>query len=92
MKSRIVFFIMAVVYETNGRRKVSVPVKTMNEHSLKDNNDFSYGNLQEFLAREVKKYPCLYNVFCKDYKNVRLKERCWREIGERLGMDGKKYH
>jgi hypothetical protein len=80
---------MAVVYATSGRPSgILLPVKVMEEPCLKDNDPTMYGNIQEYLAREVKQYPCLYNVFCKDYKNVRLKERCWREIGGRLGMDG----
>ena len=35
---------------------------------------------------EVQKYPCLYNKFCKEYKDKYIKINCWRKIGEKFSL------
>ena len=37
-------------------------------------------NQNEFLA-EVQKYECLYNKYCKDFKDKYKKMNCWEKIG-----------
>ena len=36
---------------------------------------------------EVKKYPAIYNKFCKDYKSKFKRMICWKAIGEKFGLD-----
>ena len=35
---------------------------------------------------EIQRYQCLYNKFCKDYKNRRTRENAWETIGKKFGL------
>ena len=36
---------------------------------------------------EVRKYPCLYNKYDKEYKNEYIKVNCWKRIAEKFDID-----
>lgn len=35
---------------------------------------------------EVQKYECLYNKFCREYRNRELRNACWQKVAEKFGM------
>lgn len=37
------------------------------------------------LLIEVEKYPSLYDVSCKEFKNVSLRTQTWRKVAESIG-------
>ena len=41
---------------------------------------------EEFME-EVHKYECLYNKYCKDYKDKYRKMNAWKAVGEKLGLE-----
>lgn len=43
----------------------------------------------ERLIEEVRKYPTLYDLRDKTYKNTDLRERIWRKIADDLEIEGK---
>lgn len=45
-------------------------------------------SLTEKLIEFVKQYPILFDLSHKDYKNVRIKDKIWEEIGIQLKVNG----
>ena len=50
------------------------------QHQGEDVEERSRFNQNEFLA-EVQKYECIYNKYCKDFKDKYKKINCWEKIG-----------
>ena len=46
---------------------------------------------EESLALEIRKYLCLYDKKCVDYKNKRAKANAWTKIEEELGLEEGKH-
>ena len=42
------------------------------------------------LMKEVKKYGCLQNKFCKECKNKYTRLNCWRKVREKFDIDAAK--
>ena len=47
------------------------------------NNEFNSSLFME----EVQIYECLYNKFCRDYKNKFIRLNCWKKIAEKFNID-----
>lgn len=48
-------------------------------------------NITEKLIECVKGYRVLYDLSHPDYKNIRTKNKTWDEVGNLMGMDGKRF-
>ncbi|XP_067118580.1 transcription factor Adf-1-like [Centruroides vittatus] len=42
----------------------------------------------EYFIETVRKYPCLYDKKCTDFKDTTLKKTIWTAIGEQFGISG----
>ena len=42
---------------------------------------------EEDLANQVRKYLCLYDKSCAEFKDKRMKENAWRTIDAELGFE-----
>ena len=45
---------------------------------------------EEKLIEGVQSFPCLWNVFCKGYRNQRAKEIAWKAIASEVRQVTKK--
>ena len=48
--------------------------------------------VEENLAEEIRKYRCLYDKSCEDFKDKFKNKNAWKEVEEALGIEeGKQY-
>ena len=40
-----------------------------------------------FFMEEVQKYDCIYNKYCKSYKDKYINMNCWARIGDKFDMN-----
>ena len=40
----------------------------------------------ELTIETVRKYPSVWNMALKEYKDYRVKENCWKEISQKVKM------
>ena len=36
---------------------------------------------------EIRKYPVIYNKFCKDFRDLNKKQSAWEGIAKKFGLD-----
>ena len=44
-------------------------------------------NEEEFLAEAVRKFPCLYDKSCKEYREKDRVANAWKKVEEELGYE-----
>ena len=42
---------------------------------------------EEFLAESVRKFPCLYDKSCKEYREKDRVANAWKKVEEELGYE-----
>jgi hypothetical protein len=55
---------------------------------LLQENEGDNPELDMKLITMIKKYPSVYDTSCAEYKNIRVKEEIFTQIGEQLGYTG----
>lgn len=59
-----------------------------NNNNTEAESENSCGILEEILLETVKAFPILYGKQNKGYKNRNVRDKLWKQVAEKCGMEG----